>query len=324
VGRIGYALAAAAVTVLLASGGGGAAVSVEWAVAWIDVDERGYRLWVLENGARPRPLVRGGHPSETAAPAWSPDGTNLVFLGARGAYVVRRDGRGLRRIAPGDWASVVWSPNGRSLALVRGFDRILVAALDGSTQRRLGSDARFVSWLDDERLICRCGERLVVLPLGGGNPAVLATTGRDGTLGAAAASSDGALVAFERDCASVPGSTYGCELAVVGAAGGGARALGTFHTWSDGMDEPVWIPGTHLLVSAAGIGRFVEVDADTGTQRLIGFPEASIPLGARSDGAVAYIGAETGALLIADRTGRVLVRRSIRPRRFSYVSIFMR
>jgi Tol biopolymer transport system component len=46
------------------------------------------------NGKRARQLTHHGG----AQPAWSPDGKYIAFIGNNGLYVIRRDGRSLRRI----------------------------------------------------------------------------------------------------------------------------------------------------------------------------------------------------------------------------------
>ena len=57
------------------------------------------------------------------SPAWSPDGSKLVFVRAGRLYVIGSDGSGLRRVTPLRLNRVMppaWSPDGRSIAFVRG------------------------------------------------------------------------------------------------------------------------------------------------------------------------------------------------------------
>ena len=63
------------------------------------------------------------------SPAWSPDGSKLVFVRAGRLHVIRSDGSGLRRVTPLQLDRVrapTWSPDGRSIAFVRGGRTIYV------------------------------------------------------------------------------------------------------------------------------------------------------------------------------------------------------
>lgn len=68
-------------------------------------------------------------------PAWSPDGSRLVFLGEdKQISVVNADGSGLTRLAEsGDLISApAWSPDGTRIVFVRGQENLAVVAADGS------------------------------------------------------------------------------------------------------------------------------------------------------------------------------------------------
>jgi Tol biopolymer transport system component len=73
------------------------------------------------------------------SPAWSPDGSKLVFVRAGRLYVIGADGSGLRRITPlrlNRAFSPAWSPDGRSIAFVRGRT-LYVMRSDGRAIRRI-------------------------------------------------------------------------------------------------------------------------------------------------------------------------------------------
>ena len=83
-------------------------------------------------------------------PAWSPDGSRLVFTRSGWLDVVGTNGQGLRRLFPG-W-DPDWSPDGTRLALSfserqDGLNDVYVAALDGSeasaSRRRRPSTAAY-------------------------------------------------------------------------------------------------------------------------------------------------------------------------------------
>jgi RTX calcium-binding nonapeptide repeat (4 copies)/WD40-like Beta Propeller Repeat len=85
-------------------------------------------------GRRVERITTRGHD-----PAWSPDGTQILFTRAGWLYTVGVDGRGLRRLRRG-W-DAQWSPNGRQIAFQfgregSGYD-IYVADVDGSERVRL-------------------------------------------------------------------------------------------------------------------------------------------------------------------------------------------
>jgi WD40-like Beta Propeller Repeat len=99
-------------------------------------------IWTSDlNGARPRRVTARG-----TAPAWSSRNW-IAFLRRDGAYRVRPDGRGLRRIvARTSCTDVAWSPRGTKLALAC-RSRLLVADGDGRHLRTIrGVGATQVAW----------------------------------------------------------------------------------------------------------------------------------------------------------------------------------
>jgi TolB protein len=92
-------------------------------------------IYLTRPGGTPRRLLRRG-----SDPSWSPRGTRLAFARARrgGAsmFVVRRNGRGLRRVTRRGGGSLAWSPDGKWIAFTR-FGDIFVIRPNGEGRRRL-------------------------------------------------------------------------------------------------------------------------------------------------------------------------------------------
>jgi Tol biopolymer transport system component len=162
-------------------------------------------------GGQLRPLVRGA-----AAPAWSPDGTRLVFvhrLESNGALVLataNADGSDLKTLLPPDPAYLnvrapAWSPDGEEVAFIRGrggvTGELWIVPVAGGAPRRLSNDPTAV--FSDDPVFTADGTGIVhasnrggatniwVMPREGGTP-IRVTTGpgpdeapsiaRDGTL----------------------------------------------------------------------------------------------------------------------------------------------
>jgi Tol biopolymer transport system component len=98
-----------------------------------EYDQTQNTIWLLEEGGKPRNIV----PGQGRTPAWSPDGEWLAFESNRGssssglyaAFVVRRDGSGLRQVTNHelDANHPVWSRDGKFLVFSARHTRNLAA-----------------------------------------------------------------------------------------------------------------------------------------------------------------------------------------------------
>ncbi len=119
-------------------------------------------IWTIRpDGTGPHRLTRVGG---ARSPAWSPDGSSLLFIrqypDARGArselWVVKADGTGTRMlIASTDVLAADWSPDGTQIAVVRAGTvpntlQLWIVSADGSAARMVGDalsgSAATVSW----------------------------------------------------------------------------------------------------------------------------------------------------------------------------------
>ena len=95
-------------------------------------------------------------------PAWSPDGSRIVFARfgtdsttSRGLFVASRNGMTLRRLTKGDDSSPSWSPNGKTIAFTRAGgpagleDNVYLVDADGTHERRLIGQAAGPTWSPD-------------------------------------------------------------------------------------------------------------------------------------------------------------------------------
>jgi len=88
-------------------------------VAYAHLDDDGdWSLWLMDpDGTNPMCLL--DTPEADVAPAWSPDGSRLVFRGGDDLYVARADGSNVTLLLPGggsrSFSTPDWSPDGKSI-----------------------------------------------------------------------------------------------------------------------------------------------------------------------------------------------------------------
>jgi TolB protein len=113
--------------------------SAEWspsgnAIVFSAAIDFGFDVWLTDAAAGERWNLTSTLHEDAYNPRWSPDGTQIAFATLEAVYVMRADGRGLRRLVaqPHDFA-LSWSPDGKRVAWV------------GNTERNFGIHATNVS-----------------------------------------------------------------------------------------------------------------------------------------------------------------------------------
>jgi Tol biopolymer transport system component len=123
-----------------AAGGAGAPARIAAVVS----SPQGSNVVLLGADATGLHVVTSGPAGEAENPAWSPDGSKLAFdsqgnASTQGLYVVDADGSSLRRLTSTIAVSPAWSTDGSRLAYRTGGD-IWVIDADGSAQRAVATD----------------------------------------------------------------------------------------------------------------------------------------------------------------------------------------
>jgi Tol biopolymer transport system component len=221
-------------------------------------------IWVMNpNGSAQRALTDNA--SNDADPAWSADGSKLVFESVTGnafnLYVINADGTDLHQLTTSTNRTDVqpaWSPDGTKVAFSRqkmdGTGAIWIIDDDGTNLHRItgeGSQNAHPNWSPDGSLIVFESDRsgghdLYTMTPGGQNKTNITNT-LDVQEGNPNWSPDGTQIAFD----SCPAPSYPCpgnadyNVFVIDADGTGLRQL----TTSTRIDQnPAWSPNGRQIV----------------------------------------------------------------------------
>jgi TolB protein len=252
-------------------------------IAYSHLDDDGdWSLWLMDpDGSNPVCLL--DTPEADVAPAWSPDGSQLVFNGGDDIYIAEADGSNITLLLPGG-GGPAWSPDGRTILFTASEDgreepEIMTVDTDGGGLRTLiRSGDRFPyveapDWSPDGRNILFLaadpgGWRDVYLMRADGSDVrLLLRRGFDLDGSGIGWSPDGKRIAFQAD------RDGGC-IFTVNANGKGVRRLvegcseGVHLTWSPDSRTILWGPsdnGPGDLYSVRSSGGPTSVVEDTST-----------------------------------------------------------
>ena len=126
----------------------------------------GMRLYIRPvAGGRTITLSEGPDAAEFQ-PRWSPDGSQILFIGADGVFVASALGGTSRRIASGLVSGAAWAPDGKRVLIVR-FDGLTVASVDGGPERQIarGDQLHSCDWSRrDDWIACVSGNIVAATP----------------------------------------------------------------------------------------------------------------------------------------------------------------
>lgn len=209
------------------------------------------------DGSRARNLTsRTSHPYRATQPAWSPNGSQILFVDDQSWYgdilVMNADGSGVRRLTNVNNASApAWSPDGRTIAFVRSTfvgaptfvaGQIWVMNADGSGQRSLGAAGFGPDWSPDATLLVfssnRTGDDEIWLMNadGSGQRQLAARAAFSDTN--PAWSPDGSMIVFASARLGA-GTATKSALWLMSSAGSGQRQLTASNVYDT---EPSWQP----------------------------------------------------------------------------------
>jgi dipeptidyl aminopeptidase/acylaminoacyl peptidase len=174
-------------------------------------------------------------------PAWSPDGTRIVWSNYGEIWVMNADGSGKTRLLGGDGTTggtPAWSPDGTRIAYTSGLDLWTMTPGGGTRTRLTATTAaeRSLDWSPDgSALVFERGGQIWRMRADGTGAVALTASPQAGQL--PAWSPDGRRIAFGTNAY---GSTTAHEIAVMNADGTGAALVPSLAAGTD--TDPSWQP----------------------------------------------------------------------------------
>jgi Tol biopolymer transport system component len=201
----------------------------------------------------------------------SPDGTRLAFETAKGIFVARLDGTGVRYVALGSAPS--WSPDGEKIVFAAGFSGFVANLATGSTREIIhGKELVYhPNFSGDGRRILFTRARHGVLDVWsvsaqGGKVRLVLPDAAFGSY-----SPDGTMIAFRRtsfDGRVITEMTEG-SVWLADADGNGRHPLWNSFEWMGQIDAtrlwPMWSPdGDSIVLERTFVGELRVIDVGTG------------------------------------------------------------